>query len=150
MWHGRNLLISKCYSFRSILFSAFPPISLFFSISLFTWIWPLDQLQAFCNMACSAQDWTPQRSKAISSELQLPRPKIPPSPFALSFYFFLDPPWSGSSPQKSLCLHGVTMKSLKAAKRCQKTCMFCRARSACMCGCVNTWSHDPLAAISPL
>lgn len=70
------------------------------SLSLFTWIWPLDQLWAFCNMACSAKDWTPQRSKAISSELQLPRPKIPPSPFTLSLYFFLDPPftdppWSG-------------------------------------------------------
>lgn len=51
-------------------------------------------------MTCSAQDWTPQRSKAISTELQLPRPKTPPSPSSISLYFFLDlpladPPQSG-------------------------------------------------------
>jgi len=55
-------------------------------------------------MACSARDWTPQRSKAISTELQLPRPKTPPSPFSLSLYFFLDPPLA-DPPQSGWLQH---------------------------------------------
>lgn len=108
MWHGKNSQISKSYSFRSILFSTF---SLSLSLSLFTWFWPLDQLRVFCNMACSAQDWTPQRSKAISTELQLPRPKTPPSPFSLSLYFFLDLPLADPPSERVASMHLAPTKN---------------------------------------